>query len=140
MNEPRPQTRYVTVGDADVAYQVVGEGPRDLLTFNGLGHHIEFAWQLPGVSEFLTRLASMSRLIRFNRRGVGASEGVPRNAIPTWEDFTEDAAAVLDAVGSQQTAIFVSWALSAAVPGVCRRTGRLAMFRAPPGSLHATSR
>jgi pimeloyl-ACP methyl ester carboxylesterase len=102
----RPQTRYVTVGDADVAYQVLGEGPRDLLNFNGLGQHIEFVWQLPEGAEFLTRLASISRLIRFDRRGVGASDGVPRNTIPTWEDLAEDAGAVLDAVGSQQTAIF----------------------------------
>jgi class 3 adenylate cyclase len=56
-------------------------------------------------SDFLTRLASFSRLIIFDRRGVGASDSVPRHAIPTWEDFTEDAGAVLDAVGSQQTAI-----------------------------------
>jgi class 3 adenylate cyclase len=94
------------VGDAEVAYQVLGEGPRDLLSFNGLGAHIEVVWQLPESAEFLTRLASISRLIRFDRRGVGGSDGVPRNAIPTWEDFTEDAGAVLDAVGSQQTAIF----------------------------------
>jgi pimeloyl-ACP methyl ester carboxylesterase len=105
VNEPYPQTRYVTVGDADVAYQVLGESPRDLLVFNGLGSNIEVAWLLPEVSEFLTRLASFSRLITFDRRGVGASDALARNAIPTWEDFTEDAAAVLDAVGSQQTAI-----------------------------------
>ena len=79
-----PQTRYVSVGGADVAYQVVGEGPRDLLAFNGLGLHIEIAWMLPEVSEFLTRLASFSRLISFDRRGAGASDALPRNGIPTW--------------------------------------------------------
>jgi class 3 adenylate cyclase len=96
----------VNVGDAEVAYQVLGAGPRDLLAFNGLGQSIEFAWQMPEVSEFLIRLASISRLIRFDRRGVGASDAVPHNAIPTWEDFSEDAGAVLDAVGSQQNAMF----------------------------------
>jgi class 3 adenylate cyclase len=94
------------VGDAEVAYQVLGDGPRDLLMFNALGQHIEVAWQMAEVTEYFTRLASISRLIRFDRRGVGASDGVPRNAIPTWEDFTEDAGAVLDAVGSQQASIF----------------------------------
>jgi class 3 adenylate cyclase len=88
-----------------VAYQVLGDGPRDLLVFNSLGNNIEVAWLVPELSEFFTRLASFSRLIIFDRRGVGASDAVPRNAIPTWEDFTEDAGAVLDAVGSQQTAI-----------------------------------
>jgi class 3 adenylate cyclase len=62
----------------------------------------------PDAREFLTRHAAISRLIIFDRRGVGASDNVPRNAIPTWEDFTEDAGAVLDAVGSHQTAIFAT--------------------------------
>jgi class 3 adenylate cyclase len=106
--KPRPQTRYITVDDADVAYQVVGEGPRDLLVFNPLGSNIEGSWLMPGDSEPLDRVASFSRLIIFDRRGVGASDSVPRNAMPTWEDLAEDAGAVLDAVGSQQTSIFAS--------------------------------
>ena len=101
-----PETRYVAVGDADVAYQVVGEGPIDLLYFYGLGNHLELFWEIPPTAEFLTRLASFSRLILFDRRGTGVSDGVPRNAIPTWEDWTEDVGAVLDAAGSQRTAIF----------------------------------
>ena len=67
----------------------------------GLGLHVEFTWMTPEVAEFSARLASVSRLISFDRRGVGASDALPRNAIPTWEDFTEDAGAVLDAVGSR---------------------------------------
>jgi class 3 adenylate cyclase len=104
----RPQTQYVAVSEADVAYQVIGEGPRDLLVFNPLGPNIEVAWLIPEVSEFFTRLASFSRLIIFDRRGVGASDNIPRHAIPTWEDFSEDAGAVLDAAGSTQAAIFAS--------------------------------
>jgi class 3 adenylate cyclase len=108
MSEQRPQTRYVTVGGADVAYQVFGDGPRDLLVFGGLGSNIEVGWLVPEVSDYSTRLSSVSRVITFDRRGVGASDALPRSAIPTWEDFTEDAEAVLDAAGSHQAAIFAS--------------------------------
>src|SRR5947209_17234397 len=103
-----PDTHYVAVGDADVAYHVLGEGPPDLLYFYGLGSHIELWWESSAVAGFLTRLASFSRLIAFDRRGAGASDGVPRNAIPTWEQWTEDAAAVLDAAGSTRTAILAA--------------------------------
>src|SRR5271165_4178814 len=86
----RPDTKYVAVGDADVAYQVLGEGPSDLLFFNGLGSHVEMAWENPDIADFLSHLASLRRLIVLDRRGTGASDGVPRNAIPTWEEWTED--------------------------------------------------
>ncbi|MDQ6852360.1 MAG: alpha/beta hydrolase, partial [Actinomycetota bacterium] len=76
----RPEVRYVAVGDADVAYQILGDGPLDLLFCYGLGSHIEFNWQVPVIAEFLDRLASLFRLIIFDRRGTGASDGVPRNA------------------------------------------------------------
>src|SRR5204863_3934799 len=73
-----PETRFVAVGDADVAYQVVGNGDVDLLYFYGLGSHIELFWESPTVAGFLTRLASFSRLMFFDRRGTGASDGVAR--------------------------------------------------------------
>jgi class 3 adenylate cyclase/alpha-beta hydrolase superfamily lysophospholipase len=101
-----PETRYVAVGEADVAYQVVGDGPPDLLYFYGVGSHIELQWDHPKGSDFVIRLASLGRLIHFDRRGTGASDGVPRNAIPNWEDWTEDLRAVLDEVGSERAAIF----------------------------------
>src|SRR4029079_9907881 len=63
------ETRYVGVGDADVAYQVLGEGPLDLLYFYGMGSHIEFAWESPAYADFYWRLAPSSRLIMFDRRG-----------------------------------------------------------------------
>jgi class 3 adenylate cyclase/alpha-beta hydrolase superfamily lysophospholipase len=100
-----PETRYVSVGDADVAYEALGDGPPDLLLFNGLGSHLELAWQVPDWSEFLTRMASLGRLVVFDRRGTGMSDGVPRDAIPTWEDLAEDAGSVLDAVGSTRAVI-----------------------------------
>ncbi|MGH9097524.1 MAG: alpha/beta fold hydrolase [Acidimicrobiales bacterium] len=103
-----PETRYVTVGDADVAYQVLGDGDVDLLYFYGLGSHIEMFWEVPESVEYLRRLVSFSRLIFFDRRGTGASDGIDRNAIPTWEEWTEDVMAVIDAVGSKRAAILAS--------------------------------
>jgi class 3 adenylate cyclase len=100
----RPTTRYVTVGDADVAYQVVGDGPVDLVTFFGFGSHLELMWEWG--EPFFSKLASFSRLVVFDRRGTGVSDPVPLNAIPTWEEATEDLQAVLDAVGIEQAAIY----------------------------------
>jgi len=104
----RPDTKYVAVGDADVAYQVLGEGPSDLLFFNGLGSHVEMAWENPDIADFLEQLASLRRLILLDRRGTGASDGVPRSAIPTWEEWTEDIESVLNAVGSERSAILAT--------------------------------
>ena len=98
-------TCYVTVGDADVAFQVVGDGPIDLLYFYGLGSHLELLRLTPGWNEFLERLTAFSRVILFDRRGTGASDGVPRGAIPSVESWTEDVHAVLDAAGSTRAAI-----------------------------------
>lgn len=103
-----PRTRYVAVGDADVAYQVVGDGPIDLLFCYGLGGHIDFFWTEATSARFFAQLASFSRLIFFDRRGTGASDPVALNAMPTWEELTEDMAAVLDAAGSNNTAIFAN--------------------------------
>ena len=104
----QPETRYVGVGDADVAYQVLGDGEVDLLYCYGLGSHLEMFWEIPETADYLERLASFSRLIFFDRRGTGASDGIARNAIPTWEAWTEDVTSVLDAVGSERAAILAS--------------------------------
>jgi pimeloyl-ACP methyl ester carboxylesterase len=71
-----PETRYVAMGDADVAYQVVGDGPLDLLYCYGLGSHVEVYWDTPAAAGLLTSLATFSRLIFFDRRGTGASDVV----------------------------------------------------------------
>lgn len=103
-----PETRYVAVGDADVAYQVVGDGPIDLLYCYGLGNHIELAWDIPAAAAFLTSLGSFSRVIFFDRRGTGASDAVSLSAMTTWEEWTEDIVAVLGAAGSKRAAILAS--------------------------------
>jgi class 3 adenylate cyclase len=94
----------VSVGDADVAYQVFGEGP-DLLYIWGLGSHVEYGWETPTDARFLRRMASFARVIILDRRGTGASDGVTRGAIPTWEDWTEDILAVVDEVGSPKVSV-----------------------------------
>jgi class 3 adenylate cyclase/pimeloyl-ACP methyl ester carboxylesterase len=98
-----PETRYVNVGDADVAYQVIGEGPRDILFCNSLGGHVDLLWQLPPGAKFLSELSSLGRVLHMDRRGCGASDAIPLGAIPTWEALAEDMTAVLDVVGSDLT-------------------------------------
>jgi class 3 adenylate cyclase/pimeloyl-ACP methyl ester carboxylesterase len=98
----------VAVGDADVAYSLVGEGPVDLLYCYGLGSHLDYFWEYEMTRNVLLRLASFSRLIFFDRRGTGASDSVPGNAIPTWEEWAEDLDAVLDAAGSERAAVLAS--------------------------------
>jgi class 3 adenylate cyclase len=98
----------VAVGDADVAYQVSGHGPLDLLYFYGLGSSFEQFWDMPVYAEFLRQLMSFSRLILFDRRGTGSSDRVSPDAIPTWEEWTDDVRAVLDAVGSTRAAVFAA--------------------------------
>jgi class 3 adenylate cyclase len=100
-----PETRYVTVGDTEVAYQIIGEGPLDLVYHHGLCH-LDLQWDVTPEAAFNGRLASFSRLILFDRRGSGASGRVLRHGFPTWEEWSEDLLAVLDAVGSQSAAIF----------------------------------
>jgi class 3 adenylate cyclase/alpha-beta hydrolase superfamily lysophospholipase len=102
----RPETKYVAVGDANVAYQILGEGPIDLLYFFGLGSNLEYIWEYQPAADGLRQLSSLGRLIFFDRRGTGCSDAVPHAAIPTWEEWAEDIGAVLDAVGSERSAIY----------------------------------
>ena len=101
----RPQTKYVTVGDTDVAYQVLGDGSPDLLYCFGLGHHVDLAWDLDSTSEFWKRLEPFGRPIIFDRRGAGASDGQLGPAMPIWEEWAEDIGAVLDAVESTEAVL-----------------------------------
>jgi pimeloyl-ACP methyl ester carboxylesterase len=102
-----PKTHYVSVASAQVAYQVVGDNPLDLVWCYALGGQIDLFWEVPG-AELLRRLLSVRRVIVFDRRGSGASDAVPLNALPTWEELAEDLIAVLDAAGSQRTALIAT--------------------------------
>jgi len=98
-----PQTRYARAGDVHIAYQVVGEGPVDLVYVPPTLQQVEHLWAEPRVAAFFERLARFSRLILFDRRGTGLSDPI---AGSTLEDQMEDLTAVMDAVGSEQAALF----------------------------------
>ena len=101
-----PETRYVKSGDAHIAYQVVGDGPVDLIIVRGYISHVEVAWESPALASFYRRLASFSRLILFDKRGTGLSDRVPEDRLPTLEQRIDDMRAVLEAVGSDRAALF----------------------------------
>ena len=101
----RPETRYAKSGDYHIAYQVVGDGPVDLVYVPGWLSHLDLYWEEPSVAHFLRRLASFSRLIVFDKRGIGLSDPVPVSAMPTLEERMDDVRAVLDAAGSERAAV-----------------------------------
>ncbi|TMJ97989.1 MAG: adenylate/guanylate cyclase domain-containing protein [Actinobacteria bacterium] len=101
-----PETRYAKSGDVNIAYQVVGEGPVDLVYVPGWVSHVELAWELPDLVLGFERLASFSRLVLFDKRGTGMSDPVPASELPTLEQRMDDVRAVMDAVGSARAAIF----------------------------------
>lgn len=101
-----PPTQYVKSGDLHIAYQVVGEGPRDLVFVPGWVSNVELVWEEPRQSAFLQRLASFARLILFDKRGTGLSDPVPVDRPPTLEDRIDDVTAVMDAVDSGRAALF----------------------------------
>jgi pimeloyl-ACP methyl ester carboxylesterase len=101
-----PVTSYAKSGDVNIAYQVVGDGPTDLVYVPGWVSHVELGWELPELARGFERLASFSRLILFDKRGTGMSDPVPASELPTLEQRMDDVRAVMDAVGSEQAAIF----------------------------------
>jgi len=100
----QPETRYAKSGDVHIAYQVVGDAGPDLVLVPGWVSHVEYAWEEPSFSRFLTRLASFSRLILLDRRGTGLSDRI--GELPSLEQRMDDVRAVMDAAGSQQAALF----------------------------------
>lgn len=99
------ETRYVQNGDVNIAYQVVGEGGLDIVFVMGWVSHLEYFWKEPHFAAFLSRLASFSRLILFDKRGTGLSDRVPLSELPTLEQRMEDVHAVMGAVGSERAVL-----------------------------------
>ncbi len=96
--------RYARSGDVNIAYQVTGGGPFDLVLVPGFFSHLEIQWEHPDLARFLDRLGSFARLIRFDKRGTGLSDrGV---GLPDFEARMDDVRAVMDAVGSEQASLF----------------------------------
>ena len=98
------ETRYARSGDVNIAYQVVGDGPFDLVFVPGYVTHLELQWKIRTFAPFLEELASFSRLIRFDKRGTGLSDRV--SGIPTLEERMDDVRAVMDATGSRRAAFY----------------------------------
>jgi class 3 adenylate cyclase len=99
-----PDTRYASSGDVHVAYQVTGEGPTDMVMAPGTASHLDLDWEWPEKADFLNRLGSFCRLIRFDKRGTGLSDR-PTDAA-TLEERTDDIRAVMDAAGSDRAYLF----------------------------------
>ena len=99
-----PETQYAKSGDVNIAYQVFGEGPVDLVYMPGFISHVELSWGLPGRAQFLEALGSFSRVIQLDKRGTGMSDRV--RDLPTLETRIADVCAVMEAAGSERAALF----------------------------------
>ena len=98
----QPRTQYARSGDVSIAYQVVGDGPMDLVYVPGFISHVELSWEMPPVVHMIERLASFARLIMFDKRGTGLSD--PVVGAPTLEERMDDVRAVMEAAGSERAA------------------------------------
>ena len=101
-----PETRYARNGAVHLAYQVLGSGPPDLLVVqSGPNSHVDWNWMEPSLARFVRRLASFSRLILYDNRGVGLSDPVPGSAAPTMDEQVDDVRAILDETGCQRAVL-----------------------------------
>src|SRR5436190_15612166 len=99
-----PETRYAKSGDINIAYQVLGSGPVDLIYVPGWVTHLEYGWEEPSLARFYRKLASFSRLILFDKRGTGLSD--QSTNMPTLEQRMDDVRAVMEAVHSERAVVF----------------------------------
>ncbi len=99
-----PQTHYAKGPEGDVAYQVVGDGPMDLVMVPGWFSHIDMQWDDPQRRAFIGELASFARVIMYDKRGTGLSD--PVDGVPTVENRVDDLRAVMDAAESRSAALF----------------------------------
>jgi pimeloyl-ACP methyl ester carboxylesterase len=86
----RPETRYAKHGDDHIAYQVVGDGPINVVILTAWFSHVDGQWDVPPLAAFLERLASFSRVVVFDKRGTGLSDPVAISALPSLEDWMDD--------------------------------------------------
>jgi pimeloyl-ACP methyl ester carboxylesterase/DNA-binding CsgD family transcriptional regulator len=100
-----PETRYAKSGDIRIAYQIVGNGPLDLVFVPGFVSNLDAHWEEPGFSHLMTRLGSFTRLIMLDKRGTGLSDRVDTHHLPSLETRMDDVRAVMDAVGCGRAAL-----------------------------------
>src|SRR5262245_30864335 len=103
-----PETRFATTADGvSLAYQVVSGGPRDIVLVNSaFASNIEIAWEFAPIASVFRGLAARGRLVMFDRRGAGLSDGVSGERVPTLETTVEDIRTVMDAAGSERAVLF----------------------------------
>ena len=99
-----PETRYATRGDVHIAYQVTGNGPIDVVLVSVWFSHLEARWEIPAFAHLLNRLGAFSRLVSFDKYGIGLSDPAPPGAMPSLEEWMDDVRTVMDAVGIPQAA------------------------------------
>jgi class 3 adenylate cyclase len=100
-----PQTRYARAGELHIAYQVIGEGPIDLVLVDQWFSNVDAMWAFPPLARLLTQLATFSRVIVFDKRGTGLSDPIAVDELPTIEEWIDDLRAVLDDIGSERTTL-----------------------------------
>ena len=122
-----PTTEYARNGEVHLAYQVLGEGPLDIVVIESWVHHVEAFWEIPELARQRRRLASLGRVIIFDRRGTGMSDPVALDRLPDLETQVADICAVMDAAGSTRAAILglaeggpLAVLLAASLPERCR--------------------
>ena len=101
----QPETRYARSKDGHVAYQVVGDGPLDLVFIPSWASNVEVMWEEPSIARFFPRLSTFSRVLCFDKRGTGVSDPVPLAALPTLEQWMDDVRTVMEAAGSKRAAL-----------------------------------
>ena len=100
-----PETRYAKSGDLHIAYQVLGDGPIDILLVDQWFSHMDGLWDVPPLATLVRRLAAFARVITFDERGIGLSDPVPIGALPTIEEWMDDLRAVMESAGVDRPAI-----------------------------------
>jgi class 3 adenylate cyclase len=100
------ETRYAKTGDIHIAYQVVGDGPVDMVLATEFWHSIEVQWDQPDLAAFLERLASFARLISFDQRGSGVSDPVSLRELTSLDLWMDDINVVMDEVGSESAVLY----------------------------------
>lgn len=105
---PTPTTQYARSDGLNIAYQVFGAGPPDVVLVPGFISHVEFAWHEPLLARFLRKLSAFTRVIAFDKRGMGLSDRDPRRETPSLAERMNDIAAVMHAAGSPRAAL-LAW-------------------------------
>jgi class 3 adenylate cyclase len=113
------ETRYARSGDVSIAYQVVGDGPFDVVFVPPATSHVELGWEIPNMRTFREGISSFARLIFFDKRGTGMSDRV--TGAPTLETRMDDVRAVMDAAGSERAAI-MGWSEGVAMSALFAAT------------------